>query len=76
MPENYTHTYQFKVGDEDIQGKIKFPLVKGYLMSINGNVKSLEMIQAQAFSECLQHLGKLFKAFGSIESIEIKEITP
>ena len=76
MPEVFTHAFEFKVGDEEIKGKIKFSSAEEPVMSLEGSVQSLKMTQAFAFSECMRHLGKLFKAFGSIESIEINAIAP
>lgn len=73
---SYTHSFKFKIGDEDIRGEAEFNVdgVASFKFDSGYEPSDLTVEQAERIPAVFAEFRRIFLAYDAIEDIELSEL--
>ena len=76
MSPTYTHTFKFKIGDENLQGKAEFNVdgVASFEYNDGYTPANMTIAEAKRIPAIFEEFKRVFDEFGFIDEIELNGI--
>lgn len=73
MAAHYTHSFQFKMGNQDIEGEVEFNQDGILSYKTDNPIANLTLQQAEVLNRLFTQLKEVFNAYGSIIKIKVEK---